>query len=192
MKVQIFCIATLLITAIGVSAQTTSETVKKIQTAYIDVAEKAKIVESDDDQGQFGALFVNELSVNSRNHQWRAVGIHQIKHKFFYKAVENDERRLYPDQLVLVKSERRESSRTYIEEYFFNDRGEIAFYFRLSENDEQSPERRIVYFSGLKTLRIIDDNKPRDKFSAADQQIIDEIRRTASRIKELFVKSNSL
>lgn len=192
MKIQIFCIATLLITAIGVSAQTTNETVKRIQTAYIDAAEKAKSVELDDDQGEFGPLFVNELTVNSRNHQWRAVGIHQIKHKFFYKAVENDERRLYPDQLVLVKSERKDSSRTYIEEYFFNERGELAYYSRLAENDDQSPERRVVYFSALKTLRVIDDNKPRDKFSAADQKNIVEIRRTASRIKDLFVKSISL
>lgn len=192
MKNQIFCIAILLITAIGVSAQTTNETVKKIQTAYIEAAEKAKLVESDDDQGEFGPLFVNELTLNSRNHQWRAVGIHQIKYKFFYKAVENDERRLYPDQLVLVKSERKESSRTYIEEYFFNERGELAYYFRLAENDDQSPERRLVYFSGLKTLRIIDDDMARDQFSAAEQKNIAQIKRTASMIKDLFVKSINL
>ncbi len=192
MKNRIFCFALLLITAIGVSAQATNEIVKKIQTAYIEAAEKAKLVESDDDQGEFGPLFVNELTVNSRNHQWRAVGIHQIKHKFFYRAVENDERRLYPDQLVLVKSERKESSRTYIEEYFFNERGELAYYFRLAENDDQSPERRLVYFSGLKTLRVIDDNKARDQFTAAEQKNIVEIRRTASKIKDLFVKSINL
>lgn len=192
MKKQIFCIAIFLVSCLAISAQTTNKTVEKIQKLYSETAEKARLVETDDDQGEFGPLFVNELTVNSRNHQWRAVGIHQISVKFFYKAVENNENRLYPDQLVYVKSASKESNRAYVVEYLFSEQGELILYSQQKENDDQTPTEQLIYFSRGAVIRVINDGKPHDKFSAAEMKNIAEIKRDALKLKGLFFKSIDL
>ncbi len=177
--------------AVCVTAQTTDKTVEKIRTFYIDIAEKARLCETDDDRGQYGELFMNELVVNKRNHQWRAVGIHNLTYKFFYRGGDT-EQHMYPDQLVLVKVERRESNRTYTEEYLYSEAGVLMFYFQKAENDDQTPTERRVYFSGIKAIRIIEDGKPRDKLTAKDATTVKEITTESTKIKEIFVRSIKL
>lgn len=191
MTKQILIAFFLLLTVLSVSAQTTDKTVERIQKFYTETAEKARLAETDDDQGQYGPLFVNELTVNSRNHQWRAVGIHRLTYKFFYKGGDS-KTRMYPDQLVLVKTERKESIRTYTEQFLFSDAGVLMFYSQKVENDDQSPADRSIYFSGAAAIRVIEDGQTRDRFSAAELKNIGDIKRTASKIKDLFVKSINL
>ena len=74
---------------------------------------------------------MNELTINSRNHQWRAVGIHQINYKFFYNGGDSEEH-MYPDQLVMVKVERKISNLRSLEEYVYSNTGEL-----LSEGGEK-------------------------------------------------------
>ena len=191
MKKQISGVLVLLLLSICVSAQTNDKTVEKIRTYYTDIAEKARLCEIDDDRGQLGELFMNELVVNKRNHQWRAVGIHNLSYKFFYRGGDS-EKHMYPDRLVMVKAERKESNRVYNEEYLYSDAGVLMFYFQKAENDDQTPGKRRIYFSGIKPVRIIEDGKTRDKLTAKDIAVVKEITSQSAKIKEMFSRSIKL
>ena len=188
MKKQILAI--LVLAGVSISAQTTEKAVEKIRTHYTSVAEKARLCENDADGGEYGEFFLNELVVNKRSHQWRAVGRHVLTYKFFYKVREGDsEEHMYPDQLVLVKTERKESNRTYTEEFLYSDRGFLMFYLRRAENDEQSPTERRVYFSGIRPIRITEDGKVRDKLNSKDAVTVKAIRSQSTKVVEIFNRS---
>lgn len=191
MKKQIYGIAILLLLSVCISAQTTDKAVEKIRSFYTDIAEKARLCETDDDRGEFGELFMNELLVNKRNHQWRAVGIHNLTYKFFYRGGDSEEH-MYPDQLVMVKVERKESSRIYNEEYLYSDLGVLMFYFQKAENDDRAPAERRVYFAGIKAIRITEDGKTRDRLTTNDAVMVKEIAGESGKIKDIFLKTLKL
>lgn len=191
MKKQIFCISIILLVGLGVSAQTVEKSVEKIRSVYKDVSEKARLAETDKERGEFGELVMNEITINKRNHQWRAVGIYQQTYKFFYKGGDSEEH-MYPDQLVMVKVERKESNRIYSEEYLFSDTGALIFYFQKAANDKMVPAERRVYFSGVRPIRVIEDGKTRDRLSIKGSAWIKELDGESARIKELFLKSIKL
>lgn len=193
MKKQIYSLAFILLLSICASAQTTDKAVEKIRAFYTDIAEKARACETEDDQGEFGDLFMNELVINKRNHQWRAVGQYVLSYKFFYQMTPGDrEDHMYPDQLVMVKVERKISDRTYNEEYLYSGAGVLMFYFQKAENDAQMPTERRVYFSGIKAIRIVEDGKTRDKLTVKDAATVKEITAESTKIKEIFVRSIKL
>jgi len=181
-----------LIFAVGIFAQSTDKTVESINKRFAEISAKAKACETDDDQGEYGELFMNTLTINSRNHQWRAVGIYGQTFKFFYRAVENDEKRLYPDQLVFVKVERAQSNRKYAEEYLYSDAGVLMFYSQKAENDGEVPADRRVYFSGAKAVRIVDDSRSRDRLTAKDGAAIKAINAGSLKISDMFLRSLKL
>ncbi len=181
-----------LLLATGISAQSIDKTVESINKRYAEISAKAKACETDDDQGEYGELFMNTLMINSRNHQWRAVGIYGQTFKFFYKAVENDEKRLYPDQLVFVKVERTQSNRKYAEEYLYSDAGVLMFYSQKAENDDEVPSDRRVYFSGAKAIRIVEDSKSRDRRTAKDGATVNAINAGSTKINDMFLRSLKL
>lgn len=191
MKKQIFCVSIILLVGLTVSAQTTEKAVEKIRAAYSEVAEKALLCEASSDRGEFGELVMNELTINKRNHQWRAVGIYQQTYKFFYKGGDTEEH-IYPDQLVMVKVERRESDRTYSEEYLFSDAGMLLFYYQKAENDKMVPNERRAYFSGVTPIRVIEDGKTRDRFAIKSSGWIKGLAGESAKIKDLFQKSLKL
>ncbi len=193
MKKQIYSLAFILVLSTCIFAQTTDRAVEKIRTFYTDIAEKARACETEDDQGEFGDLFMNEFVVNKRNHQWRAVGRHVLTYKFFYQMTPGDrEDHMYPDQLVMVKVERKESDRTYNEEYLYSATGVLMFYLQKAEDDDQAPAERRVYFSGIKAIRITEDGKTRDKLSAKDAATVKEIAGESGKIKDIFLRSLKL
>ena len=191
MKTKLTIIAFLLLLSVGISAQSIDKTVESIRKRYQDIAEKARGCETDEERGQYGELFMNTLTVNSRNHQWRAVGIHQLSYKFFY-AGGDSEKHMYPDRLIFVKTERRESNRNYSEEFLYSDAGVLMFHFQKAENDDQVPAERRVYFSGSKAVRVIEDGKVRDRLTAKDVQTVRDVTRSNARIKDLFIRSIQL
>lgn len=173
-------------------AQSVDKTVEKIRSQYTDIAEKARLCEdSESDAGEIGELFMNELVVNSRGHQWRAVGTHVLTYKFFYTGGDT-ERRMYPDELVMVKAERKESNRVYNEEFLFSRSGALIFYFQKAENDNDVPAERRVYFSGASPVRIIEDGKTRSKLTENDTKSAAEIRKNAAKITAVFQRSIAL
>ncbi len=186
MKKQIFCVATLLLTSIGVFGQN-DETVKKIDKIYTDVAEKARLCETDDEQGEIGELVMNTLAINSRGHQWRAVGIYSKTVKFFYKGGDSEERP-YPDKLVIVINERRISDRRFREEWLFSETGVLMLFTYRVESEEPPSEARI-YYSGGKAIRTVDGEKVTDRLSALDLKYVNQRASEGSRLKEFFTKS---
>ncbi len=191
MKKQIFCISIILLVGLGVSAQTVEKSVEKIRAVYKDISEKARLAETDDDRGEFGELVMNELTINKRHHQWRAVGIYHQTYKFFYKGGDSEEH-MYPDQLVMVKVDRKESNRTYTEEYLFSDTGALIFYFQKADNDKLVPAERRVYFVGVRPIRIIEDGKTSDRLAIKSTAAIKDIVAESVKIKDLFLKSIKL
>ena len=178
-----------LLLATGISAQSIDKTVESINKRYAEISAKVKACETDDDQGEYGELFMNTLTVNSRNHQWRAVGIYGQTFKFFYRAVGNDEKRLYPDQLVFVRVERTQSNRKYAEEYLYSDAGVLIFYSQKAENDRDAPADRRVYFSGRKAVRIVEDTKSRDRLTAKDGATVKAIDAASLKIGDTFLRT---
>lgn len=191
MKNKIVFVSFFLFTALAVSAQSPNKAVESIRKAYADAAEKARMAETDDEHGEIGELVMNELTVNSRNHQWRAVGIYGQAFKFFYKGG-NSEAHLYPDELVMVKAERSVSNRKYKEEYLFDGNGRLIFYFQRAENDEMVPAERRIYFDAGRAVRVIEDGKTRDKLSAADLRSAREVQAAAVKLRDVFLRTINL
>jgi len=185
----IFTFCLLFLAVPMVAAQSVDKTVEKIRTYYSEVSEKAKLAETDDEQGQYGELFVNELTINKRNHQWRAVGIFQGTYKFFYKVTGEG---MYPETLVKVVVDRKVSSRSYTEEYLFSETMALLFYFQKAGNDDQVPAERRVYFNLGKAVRIIEDGKTRDKLTTTDTGMTKEIWEQGVKIRTLFISSTKL
>ncbi|MFZ1702619.1 MAG: hypothetical protein WBO10_03275 [Pyrinomonadaceae bacterium] len=182
----------ILFAGVFASAQQVDKTVESIRKLYTDVAVKARLCETDDEQGEIGALVMNELTINTRDHQWRAVGKYRDAYRFFYKGGD-DEDHMYPDQLVLVKRKNEISARSSSEEYFFDDSGRIVFHKHSYENDDKGPTKREVYFSPLgKPIRVIENGKARDKFSPLDNDVAADILKSAEKLKELFFRSIKL
>jgi len=186
-----FFVLTFALSAFTISAQSVANSIRSIDDRYKDIAAKATACETDDEQGEYGPLVMNTLFINSRSHQWRAVGIYGQSFKFFYQGGDN-EKNLYPNQLVFVKVERKESNRVYREEYLFSDKGDLQFYLRTAENDEQTPKELKIYTEAMRALRIVENSKSRDKFNSADVKAEAEARRSAAKIRELFIKSIAL
>jgi len=191
MKKTLLFFSILSLFTLVIAGQSTEKSVESIRRRYADIAEKARLCETDDDRGEFGDLVMNELTVNTRRHQWRAVGIYGKTYKFFYKGGDSEEH-MYPDQLVMVKAERKESDRTYTEEYLFSDAGVLMFYFQNAENDDRSPVERRIYFSGIKAIRVIEDAKTRDRPTVEDNKTAKEILGQGRKIKTLFAQSIKL
>ena len=191
MKNQIVFVSFFLLAVLTVSAQSPNKAVESIRKAYSDAAEKARLAETDDEHGEIGEFVMNELTINSRHHQWRAVGIYGHNFKFFYQGG-NSEAHLYPDELVMVKTDRTVSSRKYIEEYLFDSRGRLIFYLQKAENDDMVPAERRLYFDASRAVRIIEDGRTRDKLTAADLRTAREVQAAAVKLRDVFNRTINL
>jgi hypothetical protein len=189
MKNILFALFLTLISIPAVSAQTTNKTVEKIRAYYNEISEKARLAETDDDQGQYGGLFVNELAINSRSHQWRAVGIYQPVYKFFYKTTGES---MYPETLVMIKTARKVSDRSYLEEYVYDEKRALLFYFQKAENDAQTPAERRVYFAMGKAFLIVEGDRSRDKPYVTDAATVNEIIAQSEKLRDMFLRSLKL
>ncbi len=176
----------------GISlGQPTAEVVASIRDRYKSVSEKVRLCEQDDDHATGGELFVNELVVNSRDHQWRAVGIYKQTVRFFFRGGDT-ERSMYPDELVFIKTERRSSVRVYREEFLFSPAGDLLFFFRAAENDDDEPRETRVYFSRSRPIRIIDDSTTRDNLSVRDREKAKAVLADATNLRSVFIRSLKL
>lgn len=189
MKNTLFALILALTAVFAASAQTVDKTVDKINAYYTEVSEKAKAAETEDDQGEFGELVMNELVINKRGHQWRAVGQFRETYKFFYKTTGES---MYPETLVMVAVERKVSDRSYTEEYLYTEKGALVFYLQKAENDTSVPAERRVYFNLGKAIRIVEDEKKRDRLTVANAATVKEILAQSAKIKDLFMRSIKL
>ena len=191
MKRNVLLVVLILFFGLSAAGQSIDGTLGNIRRYYNDISEKARLAETDDDQGQFGDLVMNELVINKRGHQWRAVGIFKEIYKFFYRGGDSEEH-MYPDQLAMVKVERHSSNRRYVEEFVYDHAGRLIFYFQKAENDELVPSERRIYFSTTRPIRINEDMKVRDRLTAKDLRTAADVVAEAAKIKDLFLRSIKL
>ncbi|MGE3465900.1 MAG: hypothetical protein AB7J13_03115 [Pyrinomonadaceae bacterium] len=192
MRKLTFCTFFILFAVAFASAQQVDQTVESIRKLYTDVAEKARLCETDDEQGKIGALVMNELTINTRDHEWRAVGKYRDGYRFFYMGGD-DEDHLYPDQLVFVKRKNEISARSSSEEYLFDEAGRIVFHRHNYVDVNKGLTVREVYFSAVrKPLRVVENGKARDKFSTLDSDVASDILKSAEKLKDLFSRSIKL
>lgn len=167
------------------------QTVDAISKRYAEIAEKARLCETDDEQGEYGELVMNTLAINSRRHQWRAVGIYGQNYKFYYRGG-NDEKHLYPDQLVFVVNEKKVSNRNYREEYLFSDAGTLVYYYYKDDVLADKPSEIKVWFSAGKAVRIEQDGRIRNRMTKADVFSTNQRLATAARLMQFFKRSIEL
>lgn len=193
MKRYIVVISCVLFSVIAASAQTpTDKSVAAVRKVYDMYSAQAKQVETDDEQGEIGPLIMNELTLNTRDHQWRAVGKYNDKYLFFYDGGD-DEKELYPEDLRLVKRVSLISDRPNTEEYLYNDDGRLIFHKQTFVHHEEGTITREIYFSvtklAVKAIRIVQNGKPRDKFSSIDAAVISETIKSSEKLYDLFKQS---
>lgn len=134
---------------------------------------------------------MNELVINKLGRQWRAVGTHILRYKFFYQGGET-EARMYPDELVLVKVKKSISDRTYEQEFLYDDKGALVFFGQTAENDDEVPDELHIYFALGKVIQVLGMGKVVNKLSAKHNEMIREVTADSAKIKTIFNSSLKL
>jgi hypothetical protein len=183
-KLSLFA-ALLALTSAAAFSQPAERQAENIRRYYAEIAEKVRLAETDDDAAATGDIVVNELKVNARNRQWRAVGIYNANVKFFYTGGDT-EKSLYPDRLVFVKITGNVSARTVYDELLFSDAGELVFHFRRAEGDGPTPSETRLYFDKGKAFQIIENGNVRGRLTAADAKRAAESVSLSRHLKSIF------
>jgi hypothetical protein len=180
--------------SINVQAQSIEKSVEKIRSYYNEVGKKIDFIEQGGEQGMYGELVCNELTVNKYERSWPAVGNYKSSYKFFYEFSGGDETKdpnPYPDRLVKIVVQSSMSTRSYYQEFLYDKTGALVFYY-LKANENETPKETRVYFGGGKAIRIISDGKTRDKLTIDDLKTAREVLQKSAQVKELFNKSLKL
>lgn len=180
----------ILLASIGVSAQV-DRNVAASRTRYSEVLEKARLAESDEDRGQYGDLIMDQLEINKLGHPWRAVGIHSITAKFFYTGGDTEEH-MYPDELVLVRIERRTSSRSYRDDLLYSKAGALILCVQKAENDETQPAERRIYFSAGRAIGVDRGGRFSRALTAAQRSAAAGALATSRQLKNIFSTTTKL
>jgi len=132
--------------------------VQEIKKLYTETAAAIALAQ----KGEAGGLYCNELTVNSRNGSWRAVGNYLKKAVFWYSdqpefaVVEGK-----GAETVLGKVEVSETAaaRSLYREFFFAG-SRLLFFFRSEKSgDESVSEERIYFRDGKPVLRLLGQEK---------------------------------
>jgi hypothetical protein len=156
--------------------------VQEIKRFYAETAAAIALAQ----KGEAGGLYCNELTVNSRNGSWRAVGNYSKKVAFWYNdqpefAVAENQ----GAETVLAKVEVRETAavRSLYREFFFVN-GRLLFFFRSERSgDEPASEERIYFKDSKPVLRLIGQGKGSESIGT------DAISREAQYWQKLFLLS---
>jgi hypothetical protein len=132
--------------------------IREIKALYGETASAIALAQ----KGEWGGLYCNELTVNSRSGSWRAVGNYSKKVVFWYSdqpefAVAEGNR----SESVLAKVEVRETAavRSFYREFLFAN-GKLVFFFRSEKSDDgAASEERIYCKDGKPLLRLLGKEK---------------------------------
>jgi hypothetical protein len=167
----------------AVSAQETADKkVELIRMIYSTTSAKIEKVEKGGEEDRLAGIAVNELVVNKTGKSWPAVGNFNEVYRFYY---DNDGENPYPSRLLKITKSTESAARRYFEEYVYDLKGNLVFYFERSEEGEKPLERR-VYFDSGRAFRIIDDGKARDKLTEEDGIVVNDILATENKFRGIF------
>jgi hypothetical protein len=156
--------------------------VQEIKKLYAETAAAIALAQ----KGEAGGLYCNELTINSRNGSWRAVGNYAKKIAFWYS--DQPEFAIAAGmgaESVLAKVEVRETAavRSLYREFFFAG-GQLLFFFRGEKSgDEPVSEERIYFRDNKPLLRLLGKEK------AAAAIATEMISREAQYWQKLFLLS---
>jgi hypothetical protein len=167
----------------SVSAQETADKkVELIRMIYSTTNAKIEKVEKGGEEDRLAGIAVNELVVNKTGKSWPAVGNFKEVYRFYY---DNDGENPYPSRLLKITKSTESAARRYFEEYVYDLKGNLVFYFERSEEGEKPLERRIYFDSG-KAFRIVDEGKARDKLTEEDEIVVNDIFATENGLRGIF------
>lgn len=156
--------------------------VERIRKIYAETSAKIERVEKGSAEDRLGGIAVNEMIVNATGKSWPAVGNFKEVYRFYY---DNDGENPYPSRLLKISKSTESAARRYFEEYVYDLKGNLVFYFERSEEGEKPLERR-VYFDSEKAFRIVDDGKARDKLTEEDEIVVNDILATENKLRGIF------
>ena len=184
MKKQLLGFLFLVVLTLGVSAQQSAEKrVDEIRKAYTKISERIAATEKDEDSGKQSDIAVDEYITNKLNRSWESVGTFGEAYRFYYQHRKEEP---YPDQLIKIIMKRQSAARTYYEEYVYDESDQLIFFFGKTNDTEDPPLERRIYFNDQKPIRIIEDGQTRDKFTEKDRSKIKEVLDSNKAIRQKF------
>jgi len=127
--------------------------VQEIKRLYRETAAAINLAQ----KGEAGGLYCNELTINSRNGSWRAVGNYLKKVAFWYgdqPEFAMAEGRSPEAALVKVEVLETAAASSLYREFYFAG-GELVFFFSSEKNgDGTADEKRIYFKDGKPLLRV--------------------------------------
>jgi hypothetical protein len=157
LKKKEILLAVLLVLRAGVIAMEDGG-IQEIKKLYAETAAAIARAQQNEAEG----LYCNELTINSHDGSWRAVGTYLKKAAFWYSdqpefaAADGRE-----PESVLAKVEVRETAAvsSLYREFFFTG-GRLCFFFRSEKNgDEPAREERVYFKDGKPLLQLLGPKK---------------------------------
>lgn len=159
--------------ALSVSAQQNIEKqVEEIGRAYAKISQRIEATEKDKESGKSSNIAVDEYVTNKLNRSWEAVGTFGAVYRFYYQHRQDEP---YPDQLIKIIVKRQSAVRTYYVEYVYDKSDQLIFFFGKTNDAEDPPLERRIYFYDQEPIRIIEDGQTRDDFTEKDRLKIKEV-----------------
>jgi hypothetical protein len=114
------------------------------------LSEKYNVAISNCLDGEPCGYFLNQVTLNPRNHPWPVVGTYVSTRNFWYHAAHTEEGDQYTLDKVIIET--RRSNRLEKEEFFFDQGGQLRSYsFRMGEEGEAAQDLRF-FFDGNSLL----------------------------------------
>lgn len=161
---------------LSISAQNEAK-IEEIRKIYKETNEK--IAESNKN-GEFSTIYLNELIVNKNNGSYPAVGIFQTVVKFYYTFGDR-EINPYPNRLLKIEIETKRSANTEKNEFLFNEKEKLIFYFESANETEKR-----LYFENETAIKCVFGEKSQDLNSEETKSFAKHILSEKKNLFEFF------
>lgn len=169
--------------------------VAQIRRMADELNKKIELSESGTEESTYAGIICNQLTVNSNEHVWPAVGNYLVIYKFYYDKAEGEGHH-YPDRLRKVTMKSSMSDRSYYAEYIFDEAGALVLYYTKPVEppvgEEVPAYEQRIYFSGGRPIRIARGGKQSDRLSREEHETARKITATVKRLKVFFAGTLAL
>ncbi|MFK7910847.1 MAG: hypothetical protein AB8F34_09600 [Akkermansiaceae bacterium] len=166
-----------------IQAEANKTHIDSIRDTYKKTNTKIETTEKSAEAAKASSISVDHYITNALNRSWEAVGNYKSTYKYYYiHDAPNG-----TNQLLKMTKASESAARRYHEEFYYNEAGELIFYFQKT-NDVDFPKERRIYFHKGKAIRLIDDKYSRDGYTEGDKEMIKILRK---REKSIMLKFTS-
>ncbi|MBL8022205.1 MAG: hypothetical protein JNM27_21195 [Leptospirales bacterium] len=128
------------------------------------------------------SIYQVELTVNSGEAQYPAVGTYKEITRFYYTFGDR-EKNPYPDRLLKIEVKTIRAARTESAEYLFDTSGALVFCFSKDETELR------YYFARGKILHVLRNEATLDLTNASTRQMVQSAQERARRLVDIFKNS---